>query len=214
MTKNEMLKTLPKLYRKDKWINQIYNTSQLREVDNLSRIDYNNIFMSTLDEYGCSLYERDLLLDQKTTIEDRRSAIITKWRATHRCTLQVLQDVVNQWFGDKCKVSYDGNATVTHTTQVGTRYDPTNYYYQSFLNEYMSIFPAHFQLVWNHMHNRWIDYCKPHTWGHAKDEYYNWRSPKSHKWKDEKYMIRGKLWNYNLTRTWDDVFDGKITWEE
>lgn len=214
MTKNEMLKTLPKLYRKDKWINQIYNTSQLREVDNLSRIDYNNIFMSTLDDYGCSLYERDLLLDQKTTIEDRRSAIITKWRATHRCTLQVLQDVVNQWFGDKCKVSYDGNATITHTTQVGTRYDPTNYYYQSFLNEYMNIFPAHFQLVWNHMHNRWIDYCKPHTWGHAKDEYYNWRIPKSHKWKDEKYMIRGKLWNYNLTRTWDDVFDGKITWEE
>lgn len=214
MTKDEMLKTLPRLYRKDKWVNQLYGTSQLREVDNLSQIDYNNIFMSTLDDYGCSLYERDLLLDRKTTIEDRRSAIITKWRANHRCTLQVLQDIVNQWFGDKCQVSYDGNATVTHTTKVGTRYDPTNYYYQSFLNEYMNIFPAHFNLVWNHMHNRWIDYCKPHSWGYAKDEYYNWRSPKSHTWKDEKYMLRGKLWEYNSTRTWDDVYDSEITWEE
>ena len=214
MTKDEMLKTLPKLYRKDKWVNQIYNISQLREVDNLSHTDYNNIFMSTLDEYGCSLYERDLLLDAKTTLEDRRSAIITKWRASYKCSLQLLQDIVSQWFGDKCQVSYDGNATVTHTTKVGTRYDPNNYYYKMFLNEYMSIFPAHFNLVWNHTHNRWIDYCLPHTWGYAKDDYTAWRDPKSHTWKDEKYMIRGKLWEYNSTRTWDDVYDSEITWEE
>lgn len=127
MNKDEILKTLPKLYRKDKWVNQIYNISQLREVDNLSHTDYNNIFMSTLDEYGCSLYERDLLLDTKTTLKDRRSAIITKWRANHKCSLQLLQDIVNQWFGDKCQVSYDGNATVTHTTKVSTRYDPNSY---------------------------------------------------------------------------------------
>lgn len=214
MTKEEMIKTLPSLYRKDKWVKQIYNTSQLSEVDKLSKLNYNNIFMSTLDEYGCSLYERDLLLDQKTTIEDRRSAIITKWRANHKCSLELLQQIVNQWFGDKCQVSYDGNATVTHTTKVGTRYNPDNYYYQMFLKEYMSIFPAHFNLVWNHMHNRWIDYCLPHTWGYAKDEYTNWDDPKSHNWGNEKYMIRGKLWEYNLTRTWDDVFDSEIAWEE
>ena len=77
-----------------------------------------------------------------------------------------------------------------------------------------SPFPAHFQLVWNHMHNRWIDYCKPYSWGYAKDKYYNWRSPKSHTWKDEKYMLRAKLWEYNSTRTWDDVYDSEITWEE
>lgn len=213
MTKEEMIKTLPSLYRKDKWVNQIYNTSQLSEVDKLSKLNYNNIFMSTLDEYGCSLYERDLLLDAKATLKDRRSAIITKWRANHKCALELLQQIVDQWFGDKCQVSYDGNATVTHTTKVGTRYNPDNYYYQMFLKEYMSIFPAHFNLVWNHMHNRWIDYCLPHTWGYAKDEYTNWDDPKSHTWGNEKYMIRGKLWEYNLTRTWDDVFDSEITWE-
>lgn len=214
MTKDEMIKTLPSLYRKDKWVNQIYNSAQLDEVDKQSRIDYNNIFMSTLDEYGCSLYERDLLLDAKTTLEDRRSAIITKWRANYRCTLQLLQDIVNQWFGDKCEVTYDGNATVTHTTKVGTRYDPNSYYYQTFLKHYMDVFPAHFNLVWNHTHNRWIDYCKPHNWGYAKSEYLNWNEPHDHKWGDEKSVIRGKYWNYNLTRTWDDVYDNAIYWED
>ncbi len=214
MTKQEMIKTLPTLYRKDKWVNQIYNMAQLEEVDNLSHINYNNLFMSKLDDYGCSIYERDLLIDVKETLEDRRNAIITKWRATHRCTLELLQDIVNQWFGDKCEVTYDGNATVTHTTKVGTRYDPNNYYYQTFLKYYMDVFPAHFNLIWNHTHNRWIDYCKPHNWGHAKDNYLNWRVPKNHKWKDEKSVLRGKRWNYNLTRTWSDVYDSEIIWED
>lgn len=214
MTKDEMIKTLPKLYRKDKWIHQIYNSAQLDEVDKQSRIDYNNIFMTTLDDYGCTLYERDLLLDAKEKLEDRRSAIITRWRANYRCTLQLLQDIVNQWFGDKCDVTYDGNATVTHTTKVGTRYDPNSYYYQTFLKHYMDVFPAHFNLVWNHTHNRWIDYCKPHNWGYAKSEYLNWNEPHDHKWGDEKSVIRGKYWNYNLTRTWDDVYDNAIYWED
>lgn len=214
MTKQEILKTLPKIYRSDKWINQIFNTVVFADVKDLTSYDYNNVFMSTLDDYGCSLYERDLLIDKKDTLTDRRNAIITKWRSNNRCTLSLLQSVVNQYFGDKCEVSYDGNATVTHTTKVGTRYDTTKYYYQKFLSEYMNIFPAHFNLVWIHIHNRWIDYCKPHSWGYAKDEYYNWNEPKSHTWKDEKYIIRGKIWEYNSTRTWDDVYDSEITWEE
>lgn len=214
MTKEEMIKTLPKLYRKDKWVNQIYNSAQLDEVDKQSRIDYNNIFMNTLDDYGCTLYERDLLLDAKDKLEDRRSAIITQWRANYRCTLHLLQDIVNQWFGDKCEVTYDGKATVTHTTKVGTRYDPNSYYYQTFLKHYMDVFPAHFELVWNHTHNRWIDYCKPHNWGYAKEEYLNWGIPHDHKWSNEKSVIRGKYWEYNLTRTWDDVYDNAIYWED
>lgn len=210
MNKQEILKTLPKIYRSDKWINQIFNTLVFADVEKLTSSDYNNIFMSTLDDYGCSLYERDLLIDKKDTLTDRRNTIITKWRANNRCTLSLLQSIVNQYFGDKCDVSYDGNATVTHTTKVGIRYDPTKYIYQKFLNEYMNVFPAHFNLVWIHMHNRWIDYCNPHSWGYAKDEYYNWNEPKSHTWKDEKYMISGKSWEYNSTRTWDDVLDGEI----
>lgn len=214
MTREEMLKTLPKLYRKDKWVNQLYNPVSLRGVDNLAKIDYNNIFMNTLDDYGCSVYEKDLLLDPKDTLEERRSAIITQWRANYRCTLHLLQDIVNQWFGDKCEVSYDGNATVTHTTKVGTRYDPNNYYYKSFLKHYMDVFPAHFNLVWNHTHNRWIDYCKPHNWGYAKTDYLNWGVPQTHTWGNEKTVLRGKYWQYNLTRTWDDVYDNAIYWEE
>lgn len=214
MTKQEMIKTLPTIYRKDEWVDQIYNTTQLHEVDNLSNINYNNLFMSKLDDYGCSIYEKDLLIDAKETLEDRRNAIVTKWRSTHRCTLELLQDIVNQWFGDKCDVTYDGNATVTHTTKVGTRYNPNSYYYQTFLKSYMDVFPAHFNLVWNHMHNRWVDYCKPHNWGYAKGIYLNWRVPKNHKWKDEKTVLRSKHWNYNLTRTWNDVYNSEIIWED
>lgn len=214
MTKSEMLKTLPRIYRSDKWINQIFNAVVFDDVDELTNSDYNNLFMSNLDDYGCSLYERDLLLDKKSSIEERRNAIIIKWRSSHRCTLKLLQDIVNQYFGDKCEVSYDGNATITHTTKVGTRYDPNKYIYKAFLNDYMNVFPAHFQLVWNHTHNEWLAYCKPHTWGIAKDEYFSWNDPKPHTWKDEKYMIRYKLWEYNLSRTWDNVYDSEIVWEE
>ena len=214
MNKADLLKTLPKLYRDDKWVNQIFNIIALSDVDTLTDSNYNNLFMKTLDEYGCSLYERDLLIDKKENIDERRNAIITKWRANYRCTLALLQQIVNQYFGDKCTVSYDGNATVTHTTKVGTRYDPTKYIYQAFLKEYMNVFPAHFNLVWVHMHNRWIDYCKPHSWGHAKNEYTNWQVPNVHTWRNEKYMIRGKFWQYNADRTWNDVYDSEIIWEE
>ena len=121
MTKEEMLKTLPKLYRKDKWVNQLYNPLLLQSVDNLTKTDYKNIFMNTLDDYGCSIYEKDLLLDSDSTLDERRSAIITRWMANYRCTLPLLQSIVNSYFGDRCDVTYDGNATVTHTTKVGTR---------------------------------------------------------------------------------------------
>lgn len=214
MTKSEMLQTLPTIYRKDKWVNQIYNEFAFADVNALSKSNYNNIFLTKLDDYGCSIYERDLLLDKKETIDDRRSVIITKWNSNLRCTVPILQNIVNQWFGDKCTVSYDGNAKVTHTTKIGTRYDPNSYTYSRFLTEYMNVLPAHFLLEWIHEHNRWVDYCTPHTWGKAKEDYYDWAIPREHYWSDEKYYIRFKQWQYNSIRTWDDVFDTEINWEE
>lgn len=214
MNKIEMLKTLPKLYRSDKWVNELYGVTVMDEVNTLTNTNYNNLFFKSLDDYGCTVYERDLLLDREDTLDERRTAIQMKWLSKHRCTLSLLQQIVNSYFNDKCTVTYDGNATVTHTTKVGARYNPNDYYYQKFIKDYMEVFPAHFQLVWVHDHNRWIDYYKPHNWGIAKDEYYDWGTPKSHKWSDEKYSIRFKLWNYNLTRTWNDVYDSEIEWEE
>lgn len=214
MNKIEMLKTLPKLYRSDKWVNELYGVTVMDEVNTLTNTNYNNLFFKSLDDYGCTVYERDLLLDRKDTLDERRTAIQMKWLSKHRCTLSLLQLIVKSYFNDKCTVTYDGNATVTHTTKVGARYKPNDYYYQKFIKDYMEVFPAHFQLVWVHEHNRWIDYYKPHNWGIAKDEYYDWGTPKSHKWSDEKYSIRFKLWNYNLTRTWNDVYDSEIEWEE
>lgn len=214
MNKIEMLKTLPKLYRADKWVNELYGVTVMDDVTTLTNTNYGNLFFKSLDDYGCAVYERDLLLDRKDTLEERRTAIQMKWLSKHRCTLSLLQQIVKSYFNDKCTVTYDGNATVTHTTKVGARYNPDDYYYQKFIKDYMGVFPAHFQLIWVHDHNRWIDYYKPHNWGIAKDEYYDWSTPKSHKWVDEKYSIRFKLWNYNLTRTWDDVYDSEIEWEE
>lgn len=214
MNKIEMLKTLPKLYRSDKWVNELYGVTVMGDVDTLTNTNYSNLFFKSLDDYGCTLYERDLLLDRKDTLDERRTAIQMKWLSKHRCTLSLLQQIVKSYFNDKCTVTYDGNATVTHTTKVGARYNPDDYYYQKFIKDYMEVFPAHFQLVWVHDHNRWVDYYKPHNWGIAKDEYYDWGTPKSHKWADEKYSIRFKLWNYNVTRTWNDVYDSEIEWEE
>lgn len=214
MNKIEMLRTLPKLYRSDKWVNELYGVTVMDDVNTLTNTNYSNLFFKSLDDYGCTVYERDLLLDRKDTLDERRTAIQMKWLSKHRCTLSLLQQIVKSYFNDKCTVTYDGNATVTHTTKVGARYNPDDYYYQKFIKDYMEVFPAHFQLVWVHDHNRWVDYYKPHNWGMAKDEYYDWSTPKSHKWADEKYSIRFKLWNYNLTRTWNDVYDSEIEWEE
>lgn len=115
MNKIEMLKTLPKLYRSDKWVNELYGVTVMDEVNILTNTNYGNLFFKSLDDYGCSLYERDLLIDKKATLEDRRYSIKTKWLATHRCTLSLLQQIVKSYFNDKCTVTYDGNATVTHT---------------------------------------------------------------------------------------------------
>ena len=106
-----MIKNLPKVYRKDKWINELYNVDfsylKTRNTNN-----YNNLFFSKLNDYGCSTFEQDLEIDVSTeqSIEDRRRSILNKWRASYRCTLPVIQEICNSYFENYVTAKYNGDA--------------------------------------------------------------------------------------------------------
>ena len=59
---NKAIKSLPTLYRKDKFINTLYDSGYVvyNTEDSKNNDNYNNIFFSSLNEYGCLNYEYDL----------------------------------------------------------------------------------------------------------------------------------------------------------
>lgn len=210
MNKQDILKTLPKCYRSDKWVNALYDTALLDEVNRLSNINLSNMFMTKLDDYGCSLYERDLDIDTSDNIDVRRQNIISAWRASQRCTLKLLQQIGEQWFDNKLNISYNGDAELVHTAQIGFAKIFGDDYISQFLKAYNVIIPAHFIIKWVYEHNRWINYYRPYSWGVAKETYINWQEPRSKIWRDELKYIDAIYWQYTSTITWDDVLDKAI----
>lgn len=208
---NKAIKSLPTLYRKDKFINTlydsgyvVYNTENSKNTDN-----YNNIFFSKLNEYGCSNYEYDLAIDPLPNIEDRRNLIESKWKAYEKCSLESLQKLTSRYFNNDVKLTYNGDAEVTYTARIGFKNKYRTDTYNAWENDNSAVFPAHMIMVWVYEKNRWRDYYSQLNWGRAKD-IYAWNTINS-TWRTAKTgEIVGKLWEYMNTRTWDDTLNEEI----
>ena len=210
MNKHNLLKKLPKCYRSDKWVNAIYDTTLLDEVNRLSCINLSNMFMTKLDDYGCSVYERDLGIETSYNIDTRRKNIIVAWRTSQRCTLEMLQHIGEQWFNNKLNISYNGDAELLHTARIGFNEIFGEDYISEFLKAYNTIIPAHFVIKWVYEHNRWVYYYRPYSWGVAKDTYSNWGESRSKKWRDEFKYIEALYWQYCVGKAWNDIIDSPI----
>lgn len=201
---------LPKLYRKDKFVNDLYCGCLVPvtwEQGN-NKANYNNIFFSKLNEYGASNYEYDLAIDPLTDIIDRRNLIESKWKAFEKCSVNSLQSLASRYFNNDVTVSYDGNATVTYTARLGFKNKYSDDTYNAWVNDNSVVFPAHMVLEWFYEKNRWRDYYSKLNWGKCRNYEWNnigmsWRTAKDD-------GLVAKTWEYMNTRSWDDTLNEEI----
>jgi hypothetical protein len=231
--KDYMIKTLHKLYRQDNWINELYNSIglQLMPVDTQNENNYNNLFFSNLNEAGCKLFEKDLGIKARSgdSLEQRRNRIQSKWLASYWCTLPVIQNLVNTYYGDKVEVKYDGNATLEYNTKLGFNHFDEDF--SDMLNAVNEIKPAHFGHVFTFTHNKWQDYFYPRNWNiFSQDTWenrkkstwdfwcttYAWSNVLENLWEERLSDTWGstqpiaKTWSYCLNRTWSEMMTKEV----
>ena len=206
-----MIKNLPTLYRQDPWVNELYKVSQV-ELDRVKLIsddNYSNIFFKSLTDYGCTTYEHDLGLTSTGTIEDRRTRIEAHWRANTKCNIESLQNVCDNYFNGDVIVTYTGNAVLTYVTQLGYNYYNDAKRINEFILANDEVKPAHFDIAWGHIHNKWKDYHLPFSWSNMT--VYTWATvPYGGRWQDINRDLVNVNWDYVINLTWGDVLTRKV----
>lgn len=204
------INALPKIYRKDKFVNALYTgglaAASIEQADN--QANYNNIFFNSLNEYGASNYEYDLAIEPLTDIIDRRNLIESKWKAFEKCSVQSLQSLASRYFNNDVTVSYTGDAEVTYTARLGFKNKYSGDTYNAWLNDNSAVFPAHMIMTWIYEKNRWRDYFSKLSWG--KGRRFKWNSI-ARTWGSAKNVDAiAKTWEYMSTRTWQDTLEEEI----
>ena len=204
------INALPKIYRKDKFVNALYTgglaAASIEQADN--QANYNNIFFNSLNEYGASNYEYDLAIEPLTDIIDRRNLIESKWKAFEKCSVQSLQSLASRYFNNDVTVSYTGDAEVTYTARLGFKNKYSGDTYNAWLNDNSVVFPAHMIMTWIYEKNRWRDYFSKLSWG--KGRRFKWNSI-ARTWGSAKNVDAiAKTWEYMSTRTWQDTLEEEI----
>ena len=204
------INALPKIYRKDKFVNALYTgglaAASIEQADN--QANYNNIFFNSLNEYGASNYEYDLAIEPLTDIIDRRNLIESKWKAFEKCSVQSLQSLARRYFNNDVTVSYTGDAEVTYTARIGFNNKYSGDTYNAWLNDNNVVFPAHMIMTWIYEKNRWRDYFSKLSWD--KGRKFKWNSI-ARTWGSAKNVDAiAKTWEYMSTRTWQDTLEEEI----
>ena len=205
------IKALPSLYRKDKFVNDLYDSClvAVSTEQSLNQDNYNNIFFRKLNDYGTSNYEYDLAIEPLTDIIDRRNLIESKWKAFEKCSIDSLQSLANRYFNNDVKLSYNGDAEILFTARLGFKNKYTDDTYNSWLSDNNTVFPAHMTMAWEYEKNRWRDYYSNLNWGKAKDAY-KWNTIGMTWGVAKQGEPIGKDWEYMNTRTWDDTLNEEI----
>ena len=120
--KEDILNMLPRLYRKDKWLNDLFNAVGL-SVDRLEQDTENalNELFGDTATYALPMYERELLLNgEGKTLEDRRAAVIAGWQRGGKVDIYQIQAAANAWRNGETVVDFkNGKIVVTFVGAFG-----------------------------------------------------------------------------------------------
>ena len=121
-SKQDILNMLPRIYRKDKWLNDLFQSVGL-SVDRLEQDTesaLNEMFGDTAT-YALPMYEKELLLNgEGKTIEDRRAAVIAGWQRGGKVDIYQIQAAANAWRNGETVVDFkDGKIVVTFVGMFG-----------------------------------------------------------------------------------------------
>lgn len=100
--KEYAIKALNSLYRSDPWVQQLYNAAGVYADDIAKVLDtvYSNFFFDTADLKTVKRFEKEMNIIPLSTqsIEERRKIIESKWKASGKASIRLLQSVADAWY--------------------------------------------------------------------------------------------------------------------
>lgn len=107
--KEYALKAINKIYRNDPWVRELYQSAglQLQDIDMLLDELLDNGFFDTVSERGLRVYEKDLGIVAKGSIEQRRNIVQMLWNNSGKCTLEKIKAIIKTFVLDDVDVKFE-----------------------------------------------------------------------------------------------------------
>lgn len=107
--KEYALKAINKMYRNDPWVRELYQSAglQLQDIDVLLDELLDNGFFDTVSERGLRVYEKDLGIVAKGSIEQRRNIVQMLWNNSGKCTLEKIKAIIKTFVLDDVEVKFE-----------------------------------------------------------------------------------------------------------
>lgn len=107
--KEYALKAINKMYRNDPWVRELYQSAglQLQDIDVLLDELLDNGFFDTVSKRGLRVYEKDLGIVAKGSIEQRRNIVQMLWNNSGKCTLEKIKAIIKTFVLDDVDVKFE-----------------------------------------------------------------------------------------------------------
>ena len=95
---DNMRKSLPVAYRTDKWVCDLLAAIQsLDDTQREQMLDITQQLFPNSMTWALAIEERDAGLASTGTLEERRTALIARWRGSGKCDVDLIQRVCDAW---------------------------------------------------------------------------------------------------------------------
>lgn len=102
-----MLRSLPVAYRTGKWVRDLLAAVQsLDDTQREQMLDITQQLFPGSMTWALAIEERDAGLASTGTLEERRTALIARWRAAGKCDVELIQRVCDSWKNGEISVGF------------------------------------------------------------------------------------------------------------
>ncbi|MBC5695446.1 putative phage tail protein [Agathobaculum hominis] len=104
---DNMLRSLPVAYRTDKWVRDLLTAIQsLDDTQREQMLDITQQLFPGSMTWALAIEERDAGLASTGTLEERRTALIARWRGSGKCDVDLIQRVCDSWKNGEISVGF------------------------------------------------------------------------------------------------------------
>lgn len=104
---DNMLRSLPVAYRTDKWVRDLLAAIQsLDDTQREQMLDITQQLFPGSMTWALAIEERDAGLASTGTLEERRTALIARWRGSGKCDVDLIQRVCDSWKNGEISVGF------------------------------------------------------------------------------------------------------------
>ncbi|MDD6469589.1 MAG: hypothetical protein PUF64_00465 [Butyricicoccus sp.] len=104
---DNMRESLPVAYRTDKWVCDLLAAIQsLDDTQREQMLDITQQLFPASMTWALAIEERDAGLPSTGTLEERRTALIARWRGAGKCDVDLIQRVCDSWKNGEISVGF------------------------------------------------------------------------------------------------------------